>query len=88
MQLLATGFPSGEFLHHDPIALDFVQTKLDRRRCLCRRHIGGFNRAEDFTLAAKQDNAPAATLAVASVNPRRRNRVVPTYEERQCDAKR
>ena len=54
------GHRSGEFLHHDPVALDFVQTKLDRCGCLGRRHIGGFDRTEDFTLGAQQDDAPAA----------------------------
>ena len=47
---------SGEFLHHDPVALDFVQVKLDRCRCLGRRH----DRAKDFALGAQQDDAPAA----------------------------
>ena len=51
---------SGEFLHHDPVALDFVQIKLDRRDRLGRPRIGGFDRTEDFTLGAQQDDAPAA----------------------------
>jgi hypothetical protein len=40
--------PSAKFLHHDPVALDFVQIKLDRCGCLGRRHIGGFDRTEDW----------------------------------------
>jgi hypothetical protein len=52
--------PSSKLLHHDPVALDFVQIKLDRCGCLGRRHILAFDRTEDFTLAAKQDDAPAA----------------------------
>ena len=51
---------SAQLLHHDPVALDFVQIKLDRCGRLGRRHIGGFDRAEDFALAAQQDDAPAA----------------------------
>jgi hypothetical protein len=54
------GHRSGEFLHHDPVALDFVQTKLDRCGCLGRRHIGRLDCAEDFALGAQQDDAPAA----------------------------
>ena len=42
--------PSAQLLHHDPVALDFVQIKLDRCGCLGRRHVGGFNRAKDFAL--------------------------------------
>ena len=38
--------PSGKLLHHDAVALDFVQIKLDRCGCLGRRHVGGFDRAE------------------------------------------
>ena len=34
-------------------------------RCLGRRHIGGLDLAEDFTLGAKQDDAPAALDAAA-----------------------
>ena len=51
---------SAKLLHHDPVALDFVQAKLDRCGCFGRRHIGGFDRAEDFALTARQDDAPAA----------------------------
>jgi hypothetical protein len=47
-------------LHHDPVALDFVQIKLDRCGCLGGCHVGGFDLTEDFALAAKQDDAPAA----------------------------
>src|SRR6185436_18830340 len=52
--------PSGKLLHHDAVALDFVQIKLDRCGRLGRCHVGGFDLAKDFTLAAKQDDAPAA----------------------------
>ena len=51
--------PSGEFLHHDPVALDFVQIELDRCRRLGRCHVGGFDLAEDFTLVTQQDDAPS-----------------------------
>jgi hypothetical protein len=45
---------------YDPVALNFVQIKLDRCGRLGRRYIGRLDLAEDFTLAAKQDYAPAA----------------------------
>jgi hypothetical protein len=51
---------SAQLLHHDPVALNFVQIKLDRCGRLGSRYIGRLDLAEDFTLAAKQDYAPAA----------------------------
>ena len=35
--------PLAKLLHHDPVALDFVQIKLDRGARLGRCHIGGFD---------------------------------------------
>jgi len=52
--------PSGKLLHHDPVALDFVQIKLDRCRSFRRFRIRRLDLAQDFTLAAKLDDAPVA----------------------------
>ena len=51
---------SGKLLHHDPIALDFVQIKLNRCGGFRRFGVGRLDLAEDFTLVAQKDNAPAA----------------------------
>ena len=60
MYLRAGPPPSAKLLHHDPVTLDFVQVKLDRCSRLGRRHIGRFDRAEDFALVPQQHDAPAA----------------------------
>src|SRR4051794_39457458 len=44
---------SAKLLHHDPVALNFVQAKLDRCGRLGQCHIGGFDRTEDFALGAQ-----------------------------------
>jgi hypothetical protein len=49
-----------KLLHHDPVALDFVQIELIHRGRLGRRHVRGLDLAEDFTHVAKQDDAPPA----------------------------
>jgi hypothetical protein len=59
--------PSDKFLHHDPVALDIIQIKLDRCGCLGRRHIGRLDLAEDFALGAQQDDAPAALDAAGEL---------------------
>jgi hypothetical protein len=46
------GSPSAQLLHHDPIALDFVQIKLGRCGSFGRWHIGCFDRTEDLALVA------------------------------------
>jgi hypothetical protein len=49
-------------LHHDPVAPDFVQIELDRCGRLGRRHTVRLDRAENFTVGAQRDDAPAALL--------------------------
>ena len=58
---------SGEFLHHDAVALDFIQIELDRCGRLGGCHVGRFDRAEDFALVPQQDDAPAALYALGEL---------------------
>ena len=50
-----------KLLHHDPVALDFVQAKLDRCGCLGRCHIGRFDRAGFRPCAATGRRASGAS---------------------------
>jgi hypothetical protein len=58
---------SRQLLHHDPVALDFVQIKLDRCGSLRRRYIRRLDRAEDFAFGAQQDDPPAAAHALGEL---------------------
>ena len=68
-EVLAAGDHRGlaKLLHHDPVALDFVQIKLDRCGCLGRRHIGGFDRTEDFALVRSRTTRQRRFIRPASV---------------------
>jgi hypothetical protein len=44
---------SAKLLHHDPVALDFVQFELDRRGSFRRFPVSRLDLPEDFTLVAK-----------------------------------
>jgi hypothetical protein len=54
------GPPSAKLLHHDPVALDFVQIKLERCGSFRRLCVRRLDLTENFTLVAKQDDAPTA----------------------------
>jgi hypothetical protein len=45
-------------LHNDAVAPDFVQAELDRCGSFRRCGVRGFDLPKNFTLAAKQDDAP------------------------------
>ncbi len=60
---------STKLLHHDPVALDFVQIKLDGCGCLGRCNVERFDRTEDFTLVAQQDHTPAALHPTGELDP-------------------
>ena len=64
---LFVALPSGKLLHHDPVALNFVQTKPDCCSCFGRRHVMRLDLAEDFTLVTQQDDAPAPLHAAGEL---------------------
>jgi hypothetical protein len=53
LRLCSTACRSAKLLHHNPVALDFVQIKLDRCGSFRRFRVRRLDLAEDFTLAAK-----------------------------------
>ena len=57
--LFAKPAPSRQFLHHDAVALNLVQLKLDRGGRLGRLRIGCLDRPENLALGAMQDDASA-----------------------------
>ena len=59
--------PSDKFLHHDPVALDIIQIKLDRCGCLGRRHIGRLDLAEDFALGRSRTTRQRRLMRLASL---------------------
>ena len=69
--------PSDKFLHHDPVALDIIQIKLDRCGCLGRRHIGRLDLTEDSpllrsrTTRQRRFTLPASFAGLSSLLERR-----------------
>ena len=51
---------SAVLLHDDPRALNFVEIKPGHSGHLCRRHVGGFDRAEDFPREFLQEDPRTA----------------------------